>query len=251
MPQHIANVALTAACAGLISWLLTGLYRRAMIASRRLEAPNARSMHATPVAVGAGIAIVSVALGMWPLARGPLDGFQLLLAVALAGLAAMSWADDRYGLSPLVRLAAQVLAISMVLTALGPEVHVLPGGAAGSRADFRWASAGCGSSTSSISWTASTASRAARRSRWPLGYLAIALPCRLAGPVWRADADHRRRHLRATWCGTGIQRACCMGDCRLDPARLSAGLADDRPGDRPGIWPRRSSCRSISWPTPP
>ena len=126
MAQHIANVALTAVCAGLLSWLLTGLYRRAMVASGRLEAPNARSMHGAPLPVGAGVAIVAVALLLWPLTRGPLDGWHLLLAAALAGLAAMSWADDRLGLSPLVRLAAQVLAISVLLATLGPELRVLP-----------------------------------------------------------------------------------------------------------------------------
>jgi UDP-N-acetylmuramyl pentapeptide phosphotransferase/UDP-N-acetylglucosamine-1-phosphate transferase len=125
--QSLAAAGALAVTAGLLGWLLTGLYRRTMIAAGRLEMPNARSMHAIPVPVGAGIAIVAVALCLWPLSQGPaLQGRHLVLGAALAGLAILSWADDRLGLSPTVRLAAQALAIAALLTSLEPQLRVLP-----------------------------------------------------------------------------------------------------------------------------
>jgi UDP-N-acetylmuramyl pentapeptide phosphotransferase/UDP-N-acetylglucosamine-1-phosphate transferase len=125
--QSLAATGMLAVAAGLLCWLLTGLYRRTMIAAGRVEAPNARSMHAVPVPVGAGIAIIVVALCLWPLSQGlVLQSRHLMLGAALAGLAALSWVDDRQGLSPAVRLAAQVLAIAVLLTWLEPELRVAP-----------------------------------------------------------------------------------------------------------------------------
>jgi UDP-N-acetylmuramyl pentapeptide phosphotransferase/UDP-N-acetylglucosamine-1-phosphate transferase len=127
MAQHLTTFGALAVSAGLLCWLLTGLYRRAMVANGRLEAPNARSMHAVPVPVGAGVAIVAVALGLWPLSQGlALRSQGIVLCAALAGLAALSWADDRHGLSPGLRLSAQALAIAALLVLLEPELRVLP-----------------------------------------------------------------------------------------------------------------------------
>ena len=99
-----------------------------MIVSGRLEAPNERSMHAVPVPVGAGVAIVAVALSLWAFSQGlALHGGHLMLGAALAGLAALSWTDDRHPLSPGVRLAVQVLAIAALLLSLEPEARALPG----------------------------------------------------------------------------------------------------------------------------
>jgi UDP-N-acetylmuramyl pentapeptide phosphotransferase/UDP-N-acetylglucosamine-1-phosphate transferase len=127
MAQDLANIAALAASAGLLGWLLTGLYRRSMVANGRLEAPNERSMHVAPVPVGAGVAIVAVALCLWPLSQGfAVPGRSVMLAAALAGLAALSWADDRRGLSPVVRLSAQVLAVSILLTSVDPQLRALP-----------------------------------------------------------------------------------------------------------------------------
>jgi UDP-N-acetylmuramyl pentapeptide phosphotransferase/UDP-N-acetylglucosamine-1-phosphate transferase len=127
MAQHLANIAALAISAGLLCWLLTGLYRRAMVANGRLEAPNARSMHAVPVPVGAGVAIIAAALCLWPLSLGfALGSESLMLGTALAGLTALSWADDRLGLSPVIRLSTQALAIAVLLTSLEPQMRVLP-----------------------------------------------------------------------------------------------------------------------------
>jgi UDP-N-acetylmuramyl pentapeptide phosphotransferase/UDP-N-acetylglucosamine-1-phosphate transferase len=127
MAQHIGNVGMLTLSAALLCWTLTGLYRRAMVANGRLEPPNERSMHSVPVPVGAGVAIVAVALALWPLSQGfVLQGRHVLLAAALAGLAALSWADDRRGLSPVVRLSVQVLAIAGLLATLQPDLRALP-----------------------------------------------------------------------------------------------------------------------------
>lgn len=127
MVQDLANVGALAASAGLLCWLLTGLYRRAMVANGRLEAPNERSMHVAPVPVGAGVAIVAVAVCLWPLSQGfALQGRSIILGTVLAGLATLSWMDDRHGLSPAVRLSAQVLAVAVLLASLEPQVRVLP-----------------------------------------------------------------------------------------------------------------------------
>jgi UDP-N-acetylmuramyl pentapeptide phosphotransferase/UDP-N-acetylglucosamine-1-phosphate transferase len=127
MAQHIANVGVLAVPAALLCWLLTGLYRRAMIANGRLATPNERSMHAVPVPVGAGVAIVAVALSLWPLSQGlALQSRHIVLGVTLAGLAALSWVDDRHSLPPAVRLAAQVLAIAVLLASLEPQLRALP-----------------------------------------------------------------------------------------------------------------------------
>jgi UDP-N-acetylmuramyl pentapeptide phosphotransferase/UDP-N-acetylglucosamine-1-phosphate transferase len=97
-----------------------------MQVSRRLEAPNARSMHKVPVPVGAGIAVVGTLLVLWPWWRDPATGPYLVLLASIAGLGAVSWIDDRSGLSPAVRLAAQAAAVALCLIWLPPEARVLP-----------------------------------------------------------------------------------------------------------------------------
>jgi UDP-N-acetylmuramyl pentapeptide phosphotransferase/UDP-N-acetylglucosamine-1-phosphate transferase len=109
-----------------LSWSFIGLYARMMQASRRLEPPNARSMHKTPVSVGAGIAMVGTMLVLWPWWRGSASGSNLALLAGIAGLGAVSWIDDRRGLSPVVRLIAQAVAVALGLAWLSPEVRLLP-----------------------------------------------------------------------------------------------------------------------------
>jgi UDP-N-acetylmuramyl pentapeptide phosphotransferase/UDP-N-acetylglucosamine-1-phosphate transferase len=105
--------------AGLIAYFGTGaliplLRRRAV-----LDRPNERSLHAIPVPRGGGIAVVGpillawwalIGLGLLPRATSP-----VLVGAVL--LAAVSWIDDLRGLPPTVRLAAQLVAIGLVLRA--------------------------------------------------------------------------------------------------------------------------------------
>lgn len=122
----VYSASLLAAAAAALSWSLTGLYARAMTASRRLEPPNERSMHKVPVPVGGGLAIVATALVLWPMWQGTLGTPHLVLLGCFAGLAALSWIDDRRALSPAVRLAAQTLAVALCLAWLAPEARLLP-----------------------------------------------------------------------------------------------------------------------------
>jgi len=116
-----------AGVAALLGWSLTGLYMRAMTARRRLVPPNERSMHTVPVPAGAGLAIVAATLLLWPLwAAAALEPMHQLLLACLAGLALLSWIDDRRALSPLVRLSAQALAVGLCLAMLPAEARLLP-----------------------------------------------------------------------------------------------------------------------------
>jgi UDP-N-acetylmuramyl pentapeptide phosphotransferase/UDP-N-acetylglucosamine-1-phosphate transferase len=117
---------LLAVVAAALAWALVGLYTRAMTVSRRLEAPNERSMHRVPVPVGGGIAIVATALILWPLWQDTLSKHHLLLLASLAGLGALSWIDDRRGLSPAVRIAAQAVTVAVCLVSLAPDARVFP-----------------------------------------------------------------------------------------------------------------------------
>jgi UDP-N-acetylmuramyl pentapeptide phosphotransferase/UDP-N-acetylglucosamine-1-phosphate transferase len=125
--QQPAEMLLLAAVAALAGWWLTGLYIKSMTASRRLTPTNDRTMHKVPVPAGAGLVIVAVSLVLWAHARGPaLEVRQALLLGLFAGLAAVSWLDDRRPLSPAVRLLAQAAAVAVCLAAAAPEARLLP-----------------------------------------------------------------------------------------------------------------------------
>jgi len=108
----MAVVALLVAYAG--TRVLIGMLARRDV----LDHPNHRSSHDSPVPRGGGIAVLAALLPMWlaawawlPGAPGPVP-VVVLISVALA---AVSWADDLRGLSPLLRLGAQALAVTAVL----------------------------------------------------------------------------------------------------------------------------------------
>jgi len=117
---------LLAAAAAALSWALVGLYARVMTAWNRLEAPNERSMHRVPVPVGAGLGMVATVVLLWPLSQIGARAADAVLIAAFAALGAVSWIDDRRGLSPAVRLLAQAVAVSACLAWMPPEVRVLP-----------------------------------------------------------------------------------------------------------------------------
>lgn len=77
-----------------------------------LDVPNARSNHLRPTPVGGGILVLAVLLPMWLiLADRPL----LHIVLPAIGLAALSWADDRRGVSPLIRFPGHILAVVVAL----------------------------------------------------------------------------------------------------------------------------------------
>ena len=116
---------LLAIAAAALSWSLTGIFTLVMTTSRRLEAPNERSMHAVPVPVGADIALVATTLLLWPWWRSQMSAAHLALLAGFAGLGVLSWVDDRRPLSAAVRLGAQAAAVALCLASLPPDARVL------------------------------------------------------------------------------------------------------------------------------
>jgi UDP-N-acetylmuramyl pentapeptide phosphotransferase/UDP-N-acetylglucosamine-1-phosphate transferase len=113
--------------AALVACALIGLYVRALSAASRFDLPNQRSMHTVPVPSGAGMAIVLAVLVLWPVSQGfALERIHILLLAAFAVLAAVSWVDDHYRLSPIVRLAAHALAVAWLVGWLPPDQRMLP-----------------------------------------------------------------------------------------------------------------------------
>lgn len=116
-------MAILSAMALLLSALLTGLLRRALVGAGMLDRPGQRRLHTLPVARGGGLAIVLTVLvaGAWLAAHSPpLAGLLAgLLPVALAG-----WLDDRHGLGIGPRLALHLLSAAVVVATLlawGPD----------------------------------------------------------------------------------------------------------------------------------
>ena len=102
----IAVAAFAVSCLG-TRGLVTVLRRRAV-----LDIPNERSSHKAPTPRGGGIAVIAASLTAW-LVLGPMDPLPPpALFMAVVGLAAVSWLDDLRGLSPALRLLAQVAAVA-------------------------------------------------------------------------------------------------------------------------------------------
>ena len=95
--------------------------------------PNARSSHHTPVAQGAGIAVVLAALALtwacillWPrLSPNQAEGFLIVSAAAIL-LTILGALDDMHSLPATVRLIAQCVAVGAVVIALPHDMQVLP-----------------------------------------------------------------------------------------------------------------------------
>lgn len=106
-----------ATAASLFSTRLALAYLRSQ---QLLDIPNERSSHAKPTPRGGGIGVVPILLAGWGLLIG--FGFApsslIPVIAAAAGLAALSFFDDRRGLSARLRLAVQVLALAVVVPVL-------------------------------------------------------------------------------------------------------------------------------------
>ena len=83
-----------------------------------LDHPNERSSHDTPTPKGGGLALMAVVLVAWVAAGLYLESGILLtwtlpgVALVLAGL---SWIDDLRALPPVIRLVAQIVAVTAIL----------------------------------------------------------------------------------------------------------------------------------------
>ena len=84
------------------SWLLTGLYRRAMIASRRLERPTRAACMPRPWRWAPALPSCPLRWGCGRWRGDRSTAFRCCWRWRWPRLAAMSWADNGCGLSPLV-----------------------------------------------------------------------------------------------------------------------------------------------------
>ena len=115
---------------GLVSWALTGWLARPDSPIRILDKPNERSLHSVPMPCTGGIAICCalflVWILLWIFAHSQLFPLQVLVGtIIIAGVALI---DDRFGLSPLIRLMIQ-FAATLVLISDGFLIQgeILPG----------------------------------------------------------------------------------------------------------------------------
>lgn len=108
------------------AFALTVLATRRVLAYLRqrqiMDLPNERSSHTLPTPRGGGLATTPVMV----LALLALPDFRLL-AIGAVLLLAISWVDDRKGLPPLPRFAAQILAVAVFLMLLPGESLVFQG----------------------------------------------------------------------------------------------------------------------------
>lgn len=95
--------------------------RRSALARALLDRPNDRSLHTVPVPRIGGIGILAGLGAHWYAAPALPAALQAALLAYLV-LAALSWIDDRYGLSPLVRLPAHLAVSAFWLAWLGLPV---------------------------------------------------------------------------------------------------------------------------------
>ena len=120
----------------LVAFILTTgllLLLRPWLARFAMVPPNARSSHHKPTPQGGGIAVVvATLLVAWAgvtLSSNllPYQGGQLLaVSGATALLAVVGALDDIHSLPAAARLAMQCIAVGAVITALPPEVRVIP-----------------------------------------------------------------------------------------------------------------------------
>ncbi|HZH28077.1 MAG TPA: glycosyltransferase family 4 protein [Azospirillaceae bacterium] len=110
------------------AWAVTGRVLRHLRRRAILDMPNERSSHTVPTPRGGGWGILAGIVPAW-LVLGVAGGDTTALA-ALPGclvVAAVSWLDDRGGLGPAVRLAAQFAAAGLGMWMLPPDALALQG----------------------------------------------------------------------------------------------------------------------------
>jgi UDP-N-acetylmuramyl pentapeptide phosphotransferase/UDP-N-acetylglucosamine-1-phosphate transferase len=83
-----------------------------------LDHPNERSSHSLPTPRGGGLGVTPVLAAALILVTDTSPGEAFLLAVGALILMAISWLDDRRGLPPLPRFAAQAIIIAATLSGL-------------------------------------------------------------------------------------------------------------------------------------
>jgi UDP-N-acetylmuramyl pentapeptide phosphotransferase/UDP-N-acetylglucosamine-1-phosphate transferase len=116
--HHLPSAALYSLAAALLAWVFTGVLRRWLTKRARVAEPTDRGMHASPVPVGGGLAIVATIALLWPLAARPMVHAEQVVLTAAIGLCLVSWIDDRRPLWPITRLCVQGIAVAIALSEL-------------------------------------------------------------------------------------------------------------------------------------
>ena len=113
------------AAVALATGSLSCLATRALIPILRrrdvLDHPNERSSHRVPTPRGGGIAVIGSLLLAWLLLAGAGLAMPGVIGIAIGAVlvAAISWIDDLRGLSPIFRLVAQLVAVTMGILTRG------------------------------------------------------------------------------------------------------------------------------------
>ncbi|MSP51303.1 MAG: glycosyltransferase family 4 protein [Alphaproteobacteria bacterium] len=109
-------------------WLLTAVVLRWLRANQVFDRPNERSSHTSPTPRGGGLAVVAVIVIGWGLASLTATApFEPIVAAALAGLALLSWLDDRYGVAVVVRLAGHAFAVGLCMWTFPADLLIFQG----------------------------------------------------------------------------------------------------------------------------
>jgi len=114
----VGDAGLSAAVA-LATGLLSCFATRALVPILRrrdiLDHPNERSAHREPTPRGGGIAVIGSLLLAWFVLAGAGLALPGVVGVSLGAgiLAVVSWVDDLRGLSPLLRLLAQIVVVAI------------------------------------------------------------------------------------------------------------------------------------------
>lgn len=111
-------------CAVPCTWLSLKFLRNKQI----LDHPNGRSSHTLPTPRGGGIGFVAVVLAFLIVSitvSPSVQGMALLAGVML--IAAISFADDMKPVALSIRLAAHVIAVTLVLATLPDTIRLVPG----------------------------------------------------------------------------------------------------------------------------
>jgi Fuc2NAc and GlcNAc transferase len=97
--------------AAILTWWWTGIARNWLVARQQLDIPNERSLHASPIPRGGGIALVLVVLGIDSFATGLVHTSMpvaMIVLLATASYALLGALDDRYSLKVRLRCQLQV-----------------------------------------------------------------------------------------------------------------------------------------------
>ena len=105
--------------------------RRVLIKHAVLDMPGERSSHSAPTPRGAGLALIAVLIlafaALIVTDTVPADPAGWIVIAGLIVLGAVSWVDDRRGLSPMTRLAAQLGCVILGLLTLPPPGLIFQG----------------------------------------------------------------------------------------------------------------------------